>query len=75
MPPYMPGIPPNLEGIQLNEPNKRPPETETQKRKAGRPRKAQQNEMPSEPMLIDKEFKRPHKPGAPESKKQTTAEA
>ena len=63
-------IPPNMEGIQLNEPNKRSPETEHEpKGKVGRPRKTQQSEMPPEPMLIDKEFKRPQKPGAPESKK------
>ena len=66
----MPGIPPNLEGIQLHEPNKRSPETEQEpKGKVGRPRKAQQSEMPPEPMLIDKELKRRKKPGSPQTKK------
>ena len=31
--------------------------------------KTQQSEMPPEPMLIDKELKRPQKPSPPQSKK------
>ena len=60
-------IPQNME---VNEPNKRSPETEHEpKGKVGRPRKTQQSEMPPEPMLIDKELKRPQKPSPPQSKK------
>ena len=58
------------QNMEVNEPNKRPSETETQKRKAGRPRKTQQSEMPPEPMLIDKELKRPQKPSPHNPKKQ-----
>ena len=65
-------IPPNMEGIQLNEPNKRQPEDGHEpKGKRGRPRKKQQSEMSPEPMLIDKELKRPQKPSPPQSKKKS----
>ena len=65
-------IPPNMEGIQLNEPNKRSPEEEHEpKGRRGRPRKTQQSEMPPEPMLIDKELKRPQKPSPPQSPKKS----
>ena len=70
-------IPPNMEveGIQLNEPNKRSPEEEHEpKGRRGRPRKTQQSEMPPEPMLIDKELKRPQKPSPHNPKKTKTAE-
>ena len=56
--------------MEVNEPNKRPPEDGHEpKGKRGRPRKTQQSEMPPEPMLIDKELKRPQKPSPPQSKK------
>ena len=61
-------IPPIMEGIQLNEPNKRSPEDEP-KGKRGRPRKKQRGDVSPEPMLIDKELKRPQKPSPPQSKK------
>ena len=63
-------IPPNMEGIQLNEPNKRSPEEEHEpKGRRGRPRKKQRSDVSPEPMLIDKELKRPQKPSPPQSKK------
>ena len=54
-----------MEGILLNEPKQRSPETEHEpKGKAGRPRKTPQSEeQEAEPMLIDKELKRPKIPG------------
>ena len=67
-------IPPNMEGIQLNDPNKRPYRAgydlkEPKKAVRGRPKKTQQSE--SEQMLIDKELKRPSTPGESPIKKKS----
>ena len=65
-------VQPNME---VNESNKRSPEEEHEpKGRRGRPRKTQQSEMPPEPMLIDKELKRPQKPSPPQSKKSKKTE-
>jgi len=71
-------MPPNMVGIQLNEPitnmegiqlNETPETTNEPKGRRGRPRKVQQTE--SEQMLIDKELKRPSTPGESPIKKKS----